>query len=108
MAVSSGAVEKETSPEAIMGYGVMSTPAVVVDEKVVHSESIPHRADIEGWLRGRGEGTILWQALVPARKWMKKLFLNTALLNTLTINIRYRSRWQIICHIQMLRNLLFL
>ena len=45
-------VEKETNPEAIMGYGVMSTPAVVVDEKVVHSGSIPHRADIEGWLRG--------------------------------------------------------
>ena len=45
-------VEKETNPEAIMGYGVMSTPAVVVDEKVVHTGSIPHRAEIEAWLRG--------------------------------------------------------
>lgn len=44
-------VEKETNPEVIMGYGVMSTPAVVVDEKLVHSGSIPHRADIESWLK---------------------------------------------------------
>ena len=44
-------VEKEINPEAIMAYGVMSTPAVVVDEKLVHSGSIPHRADIEAWLR---------------------------------------------------------
>ena len=44
-------VSKETSPQAIMGYGVMSTPAVVVDDKVVHSGSIPHREQIEGWLR---------------------------------------------------------
>lgn len=43
-------LQKETNPEAIMGYGVMRTPAVVVDETVVHSGSIPHRADIEKWL----------------------------------------------------------
>lgn len=43
-------VEKETNPESIMAYGVMSTPAVVVDEKLVHSGSIPHRSDIEAWL----------------------------------------------------------
>lgn len=45
-------VEKETDPQAIMGYGVMRTPAVALDEQVVHSGSIPHRADIEGWLKG--------------------------------------------------------
>jgi len=44
-------VEKETNPEAIMAYGVMSTPAVVVDETLVHSGSIPHRTDIESWLK---------------------------------------------------------
>jgi len=44
-------VNKETSPEIIMSYGVMSTPAVVVDEKLVHSGSIPHRSDIEQWLK---------------------------------------------------------
>ena len=43
-------LQKETNPEAIMGYGVMRTPAVVIDETVVHSGSIPHRADIEKWL----------------------------------------------------------
>lgn len=43
-------VSKETNPEAIMGYGVMSTPAVVVDEELVHSGSIPHRDQIEAWL----------------------------------------------------------
>lgn len=43
-------VIKETNPEAIMGYGVMSTPAVVIDEKLVHSGSIPTKKDIITWL----------------------------------------------------------
>lgn len=43
-------VSKETSPEAIMSYGVMSTPAVVVDGAVLHSGSIPHRDQIQHWL----------------------------------------------------------
>ncbi len=43
-------VVKETNAETIMNYGVMSTPAVVVDEKLVHSGSIPDRKTIEGWL----------------------------------------------------------
>ena len=45
-------VIKETEPEIIMGYGVMNTPAVIVDEINVHSGSIPHREAIEAWLRG--------------------------------------------------------
>jgi small redox-active disulfide protein 2 len=44
-------VIKETDPEVIMGYGVMTTPAVIVDEIQVHSGSIPHRQDIELWLQ---------------------------------------------------------
>jgi small redox-active disulfide protein 2 len=44
-------VTKETDPEIIMGYGVMSTPAVIIDEINVHSGSIPHRQDIELWLQ---------------------------------------------------------
>lgn len=44
-------ISKETDAEVIMGYGVMTTPAVVVDEALVHSGSIPHRADVEHWLR---------------------------------------------------------
>lgn len=43
-------VSKETRPEVIMSYGVMSTPAVVVDNIVVHRGSIPHREQIESWL----------------------------------------------------------
>lgn len=35
----------------IVGYGVMSTPGVVVDDKVVHVGSVPTRAQIEGWLK---------------------------------------------------------
>ena len=34
----------------IMGYGVMSTPGVVIDGKVVHAGGIPSRAKIETWL----------------------------------------------------------
>ena len=34
----------------IMGYGVMSTPGVVTDGKVVHAGGVPSRAKIEQWL----------------------------------------------------------
>lgn len=43
-------VTKETDPQAIMEYGVMSTPAVVIDEQLVHSGSIPQTAQIKDWL----------------------------------------------------------
>jgi len=43
-------VVKETSAEAIMSYGVMSTPAVVIDSNVVHSGSVPHQDQIQHWL----------------------------------------------------------
>jgi len=35
----------------IMSYGVMSTPGVVIDGKVVHAGGIPARDKIESWLR---------------------------------------------------------
>ena len=44
-------VVKETDLEVIMGCGVMSTPAVIIDEINVHSGSIPSRQDIELWLQ---------------------------------------------------------
>ncbi|WP_221799739.1 thioredoxin family protein [Oceanobacter mangrovi] len=44
-------IHKNTSPEALLTYGVMRTPAVVVDGKLVHSGSIPHTADIAEWLK---------------------------------------------------------
>jgi small redox-active disulfide protein 2 len=34
----------------IMGYGVMSTPGVVIDGKVVHAGGIPSRDKIDKWL----------------------------------------------------------
>lgn len=33
----------------IMGYGVMSTPGVVIDGKVVHAGGVPSRDKIEKW-----------------------------------------------------------
>lgn len=35
---------------AILGYGVMSTPGVVIDGKVVHAGGVPGRREVEGWL----------------------------------------------------------
>ncbi len=36
--------------QQIMGYGVMTTPAVVIDGKVVHAGGIPRREAIAQWL----------------------------------------------------------
>lgn len=43
-------LEKVTDMAAILGYGVMSTPGVVVDGKVVHAGGVPDRKKIESWL----------------------------------------------------------
>lgn len=43
-------LEKVTDPMQIMTYNVMSTPAVVMDESVVHKGSIPKTTDVEEWL----------------------------------------------------------
>ncbi len=45
------AVEKVTDMGAILSYGVMSTPAVVVDGKVVHAGGVPAAGVVESWLR---------------------------------------------------------
>jgi small redox-active disulfide protein 2 len=39
-------IEKVTDYAAILGYGVMSTPALVVDEKVVLSGRVPTAAQV--------------------------------------------------------------
>lgn len=44
-------IEKVTDMGAIMGYGVMSTPGVVLNEAVVHSGSIPTPKSIEDWIK---------------------------------------------------------
>lgn len=43
-------VVKETNPEVFMHYGVMRTPAVVVDDELKHSGSIPNRIQVAEWL----------------------------------------------------------
>ena len=45
-------LEKVESIEKIVGYGVMSTPAVVLGGNVVHAGSVPSRERIIGWLQG--------------------------------------------------------
>jgi small redox-active disulfide protein 2 len=43
-------LEKVEDLQSIMSYGVMSTPGVVVDGKVVHAGGVPSRDKIAGWL----------------------------------------------------------
>lgn len=43
-------LEKVEEIRDIMSYGVMSTPGVVIDGKVVHAGGIPGRDKIDGWL----------------------------------------------------------
>ncbi|MBW4049036.1 MAG: thioredoxin family protein [Proteobacteria bacterium] len=43
-------VEKVEDIPSIMKYGVMSTPGVVIDGKVVHAGGIPSRAQVEQWI----------------------------------------------------------
>ena len=45
------ALEKVTDMGAIMGYGVMSTPGVVLDENVVHAGGVPKPAQVEDWIK---------------------------------------------------------
>ncbi len=42
-------LEKVEDLKLIMSYGVMSTPGVVIDGKVVHAGGVPTRAKVEGW-----------------------------------------------------------
>jgi predicted thioredoxin/glutaredoxin len=43
-------VEKVTDHAAIAGYGVMSTPGVVIDGKLVHAGGLPRTEDLARWL----------------------------------------------------------
>lgn len=42
-------MEKVEELREIMGYGVMSTPGVVINGKVVHAGGVPSREKIEQW-----------------------------------------------------------
>mgnify|MGYP000907102356 CR=1 FL=1 len=43
-------LEKIEDLARIVGFGVLSTPAVVVDGKVVHAGGVPERTKVEAWL----------------------------------------------------------
>lgn len=43
-------LEKVEDMQTIIGYGVMTTPGVVLDGKVVHAGGVPSRDKIAGWL----------------------------------------------------------
>lgn len=42
-------LEKVEDLQQIMRHGVMSTPGVVIDGKVVHAGGVPARSKVEGW-----------------------------------------------------------
>ncbi len=44
-------IAKVEDLKEIMSYGVMSTPGVVINGKVVHAGGIPTRDLIDGWLK---------------------------------------------------------
>ena len=43
-------LDKVTDYAAIAGYGIASTPGVVVDGKVVHAGGLPQVANVATWL----------------------------------------------------------
>jgi small redox-active disulfide protein 2 len=43
-------IEKVTDYAAIAGWGVVSTPGIVIDGKVVHAGGLPKAVDVEKWL----------------------------------------------------------
>ncbi len=45
-------LEKVTDIAEIMAYGVMSTPGVVVDGKLVHTGGLPSPDQARAWVRG--------------------------------------------------------
>lgn len=46
-------VQKVTKTSEMVPYGVMSTPAIVIDEQVVHAGGVPTREEIQRWIRER-------------------------------------------------------
>ncbi len=48
-------LEKVEDLPRIMSYGVMSTPGVVVDGRLVHAGGVPSKEMIESWLAGEAD-----------------------------------------------------
>lgn len=49
-------IEKVADIDGILRYGVMVTPALVIDETVKSSGRIPHASEIAGWLTAAQAG----------------------------------------------------
>jgi small redox-active disulfide protein 2 len=45
-------IEKVTDDAAIAGYGIVSTPGIVIDGRVVHAGGLPRPDDLTRWLAG--------------------------------------------------------
>jgi small redox-active disulfide protein 2 len=43
-------VTKVTDFDQIMAYDILSTPALVIDERVVASGRVPHKDEITAWI----------------------------------------------------------
>ncbi len=43
-------IEKVSDYAAIAGYGILSTPGIVIDGKVVHAGGLPKADDLAKWL----------------------------------------------------------
>lgn len=44
-------LEKVEDLPSIVAYGVMSTPGVVIDGRVVHAGGVPQRSAVESWFQ---------------------------------------------------------
>jgi small redox-active disulfide protein 2 len=54
---SSAAVEKVTDLKEMMALGVMSTPAVVIDNKIMCTGRVPSKSEVMGWIATPGTPT---------------------------------------------------
>ena len=43
-------IEKVTDYAAIAGYGIVSTPGIVIDDTLVHAGGLPKPEDVAAWL----------------------------------------------------------
>ncbi len=44
-------IEKVTDYREIMSYGIMSTPGLVVNGKVIHTGKLPNKSTLAHWLQ---------------------------------------------------------
>lgn len=51
-------LEKVEAIQDIMAFGILATPGVVIDGKVVHAGGVPTREKIAGWLGSGAEAVV--------------------------------------------------